>query len=133
MKSIKAYRQFIKLKYQFEDWHCDANKGILPSVPVRKVWNQHLLDIEHYIKACHEYCGNGRIFGNNPDEEHQLSLESSREDRDERIKITRVSLQALCRRDVDADVCDENRRRGECAVGGPLHDTNQTHANGRRW
>lgn len=97
-KAIKAYLQFIKLKYQLEDWDAVT---LLPSVAVDLVWRQHVLDVTHYVRACHEYCG-GYVIGYNPDV--GLAGHSSRDAIYKRAEATKLCVKTLFDRDMDPEV-----------------------------
>jgi hypothetical protein len=56
---VIAYRQFIELVRQFEDWNAIM---LLPPPCVDWVWFTHLVQYEkHYVKACQDYCGGNFI------------------------------------------------------------------------
>ena len=61
---LMAYRQFMELKRQHEDWNATV---LSPPWLVDKMWHEHILDVQHYVQACHDYCGNNLIIGHNPD------------------------------------------------------------------
>jgi Ubiquitin-2 like Rad60 SUMO-like len=91
---IGGYRQFIKLKYQQEDWHASV---LSPSLTVDLVWHEHILDVEHYVQACQDYAGH--LIGHNPDG----GLDAAA--REERIKTTQLCLKTLYgKANVDSEV-----------------------------
>lgn len=83
-KALLAYRQFMVLKYNNDDYDATI---LSPSVVVDKVWHQHLLDVKHYVQACHDFTG-GHLIGHNPDG----GLDATA--RLERIKNTKVALKS---------------------------------------
>lgn len=48
-RAIEGYQQFMSLKISFEDW--SSTKLAAPPI-IEKVWQQHLLDVTHYVSAC---------------------------------------------------------------------------------
>jgi hypothetical protein len=46
---LEAYRQFMELKVQHEDWDATI---LFPPQQVDIMWRQHILDVKHYTKAC---------------------------------------------------------------------------------
>ena len=60
-KVLKAYRQFLTLKKEHEDWGATE---LSPSFWVDRMWHQHILDVNYYhdtMLLC------GRVVGHNPD------------------------------------------------------------------
>ena len=60
---LAAYREFMELKRQHADWN--ATVLVPPTNDVDRMWHEHILDVQHYVKACNDYCGN--LIGYNPD------------------------------------------------------------------
>lgn len=60
-RALRGYRQFMGLKIRMEDW--DAAKLASPPI-IEQVWQQHILDVNHYGRAC----GEGRRIHHNPDD-----------------------------------------------------------------
>ena len=92
-KSVKGYRQFIKLKYQHECYGRTTSVVLQPSPTVEHVWQQHVLDMGHYLKACDKYCGETIVHCSN-----------NNGDGDACIRTTQIALKSLFGRDVDAEV-----------------------------
>jgi len=61
-KVLKAYRQFLFLKKNFQDWDATI---LSPSGPVDQMWHQHLLDVTHYCHDTMLLCGH--VVGYDPD------------------------------------------------------------------
>jgi hypothetical protein len=92
-RAIAGYRLFMTLKAQLGDWNATA---ISPPIIVEQVWQQHILDVDHYIFACDEYCGH-RI-GHNPDD----TLDE--ENLAERVKAAKIAYRTLNGRDMDEEI-----------------------------
>jgi len=60
---LVAYREFMELKRQRNDWN--ATVLVPPTEDVDRMWHEHILDVQHYVKACDDYCGN--LIGYDPD------------------------------------------------------------------
>lgn len=95
-RAILAYRQFIKLKVQHEEYSSNANTTssstaeqqqvlLEPSPTVRQVWQQHILHVQQYVQACQDYTGGHLI-------EHQPGDSQGEEWRIYTTKIALVSL-----------------------------------------
>jgi len=82
---LTAYRQFMELKRQHEDWNATV---LSPPVLVDKMWHEHILDVQHYVQACHNYCGNNLIVGHNPDGALDPAAQAFR------IQTTKISVRA---------------------------------------
>ena len=52
------------------------------------MWHEHILDVQHYVQACHDYCGNNLIIGHNPDGALDPAAQATR------IQTTKISVQA---------------------------------------
>jgi small ubiquitin-related modifier len=59
---LSAYRQFMVLKVQHEDWSASI---LSPPEEIDFMWHQHILDVQNYVRACTEYCGH--LIGHDPD------------------------------------------------------------------
>jgi small ubiquitin-related modifier len=59
---LSAYRQFMVLKVQHEDWSASI---LSPPEEIDFMWHQHILDVQNYVTACTEYCGH--LIGHDPD------------------------------------------------------------------
>jgi len=81
---LTAYRQFLTLKKEHEDW--DAT-GLSPSLLVDQMWHQHILDVTNYCHDMMLLCG--RVVGHNPDGAGEGSRLSGKVERD---KATRKAL-----------------------------------------
>ena len=126
--ALLAYRQFMKLKLQLEDF--DA-KILSPSLTVDLVWHQHLLDPVSYVDACQAYFG--CVCGHDPD--GGLDQEA----RKKRISTTKVAMKSLFGRSIDTDTEiwsfeTENRRLSACGdLRITLRVRNQTTGNARNF
>lgn len=89
--ALGAYRDFMKLKRQLEDW--DA-KLLSPSLMIDKVWHQHILEVGHYVKACRQYTG-GHLIDHDPD--GGLDVEA----RKARIRSTKMCYKAMFGRNTE--------------------------------
>lgn len=52
--SVKAYRQFMDLKKQLEDW---SGSILLPPSDVEFLWKQHMMMPQSYYTCCQQFCG----------------------------------------------------------------------------
>jgi len=82
---LTAYRQFMEIKRQRKDWNATV---LSPPVLVDKMWHEHILDVQHYVQACWDYCGNNLIIGHNPDGALDPAARATR------IQTTKISVQA---------------------------------------
>ena len=80
--ALIAYRQFIKLVLEYEDW---GVKRFLPPPMVDIVWRQHLLHPIDYQQSCMEYCGHVVDYDPELDRSHKK----------ERVKSTKIHLRML--------------------------------------
>jgi len=111
--ALTAYHQFIKLKLQQEDWNATI---LSPSLTVNKVWQQHILQVQHYVKACQDYTG-GELIGYDPEEG------SDKVARAKRVEATKLCLKTLFgKKDVDAEAWkfgdDTSSEKDEVEGGG---------------
>ena len=81
---LTAYRQFMELKRQHADWNATV---LSPPVLVDKMWHEHILDVQHYVKACRDYSAN--IIGHNPDGALDPAAQATR------IHTTKIFVQAF--------------------------------------
>eukprot|EP00522_Entomoneis_paludosa_P017415 CAMPEP_0172450204 /NCGR_PEP_ID=MMETSP1065-20121228/8651_1 /TAXON_ID=265537 /ORGANISM="Amphiprora paludosa, Strain CCMP125" /LENGTH=1204 /DNA_ID=CAMNT_0013201981 /DNA_START=239 /DNA_END=3853 /DNA_ORIENTATION=- len=50
---LKAYRQFLDLKKEKEDWHGGKNGfAVIPCGDVDKMWKEHIIDMDNYYLDC---------------------------------------------------------------------------------
>ena len=61
-KFLVAYRQFLTLKKEQEDWDATV---LSPCFLVDQMWHQHILDVVNYCHDMMLICG--RVIGHNPD------------------------------------------------------------------
>ncbi|CAJ1961293.1 unnamed protein product [Cylindrotheca closterium] len=73
---LEAYRQFLSLKKDFEDW--DATK-LSPSYLVDRMWHQHILDIGNYCHDMVMLCG--RVVLHNPDGALEIQAKKTRDEK----------------------------------------------------
>jgi len=91
---LTAYRQFMELKRQHQDW--DASL-LTPPLEVDKMWFEHILDVEQYVPACQAYFG--RLVGRNPDGAPDSA------DRATSIQTTKISVQSrFAKEDIDSKI-----------------------------
>ena len=81
-KVLAAYRQFIVLKKELEDWNAEI---LSPCHLVDQMWHCHILDVVNYCHDMMLLCGH--VVGHNPD--GALDYAAKRE----RDETTRASLQ----------------------------------------
>lgn len=82
---IQGYRDFMCLKRRFQDW---KGRTLKPSRKIQAVWQQHILFMSHYQRACYDY--HGRLVEYNPEEEDDsITYERKRQG-------TLFALTALC-------------------------------------
>lgn len=87
---LSAYRQFMGLKIRLEDW--DATKLAAPPL-IERVWQQHILDVNHYAEACGEH----RIH-HNPDDGFTAEAFSRR------MQSTQLALEGPMFGPVDSEI-----------------------------
>lgn len=92
MRVLNGYKIFLLLKQTFQDW--DAKK-LSPSIPIDRMWHQHILDTANYAKDCELLCG--RMIHHDPD--GGVDAEA----RNKRIQNTKCAL----RLKFDEDACDD--------------------------
>jgi hypothetical protein len=95
VRVLKGYRQFMELKSVMNDWN---ELKLSPSVPIKQMWEQHLLDNLNYTEDCLLLFG--RVIGHNPD----AVLDGPA--LQERIMTTKIAFQARYGDDLDQDVWD---------------------------
>jgi hypothetical protein len=105
-KVLKAYRQFLFLKKQYEDW--DGTK-LSPCTLVDEMWQQHILDVVNYCHDMMLLCG--CVLGYNPDEtlDDVAKFEKTREGLELHFKNNFDEDIWLGKQDeerVESDVCD---------------------------
>ena len=86
---LKAYRQFLTLKKELQDWNATI---LSPSILVDMMWHMHVLDVINYVHDCIILCG--RLVGYNPDGKLNPG----------RIVFTKRALEERFGQDYDADV-----------------------------
>ena len=91
---LKGYKQFCAWKQAFEDWD-DA--ALAPPVPIRQMWQQHLLDSHYYQTDCMTLFGH--VLHYSPDNGADIAMER------ERIENTkRIACVQFREKDYDKDV-----------------------------
>lgn len=106
-RAIEAYRTYMLIVAQFNDWD---HSQLLPPPVIKNVWQQHILDVDHYVFACNEYTGH-RI-GHNPDagidEEEETdvgeAINKEKTSRADRIKATFNACRALKGIELDEEI-----------------------------
>ena len=76
-----AYKQFLELKKEFQDWDATI---LSPSGFVDKMWHQHILDVNNYSHDMMLLCGH--VVGHNPDGALDTAAKTAR------TKTTRKAL-----------------------------------------
>jgi len=94
-RTLKGYRQFMELKSVMNDWQ---ELKLAPSLPIKQMWESHLLDNLSYTEDCLLLFG--RVIGHNPDT--ILDGPALRE----RTMTTQIAFQARYGDDLDQDVWD---------------------------
>ncbi len=117
-KVLNAYRQFITLKKESQDW--DA-KILSPCYLVDQMWHCHILDVVNYCHDMMLLCG--RVVGHAPD--GALDYEAKQR----RDETTRELLQKKFGSCYDEDVWDyslgqNNDEKGEEKSAGPVDEGN---------
>jgi len=95
VRVLKGYRQFMELKSVMNDWQ---ELKLSPSIPIKQMWEQHLLDNLNYTEDCLLLFG--RVIGHNPDAVLDAPALQAR------IMTTKIAFQARYGDDLDHDVWD---------------------------
>lgn len=91
---LKAYKQFLELKTQTEDWH---GKKLVAPVAVDQLWLQHALDLPNYVHDCTLLCGHVVFY----DPDRDLA---SRESQIRRMEATYQSAKERFGDELDEDL-----------------------------
>ena len=81
---LAGYKQFCAWKKSFEDWDDTA---LAPPVPIRKMWQQHLLDSRNYQADCQLLFG--KVLQYNPDNGADTDKEKERIENAKRVAHVR--------------------------------------------
>lgn len=81
---LMGYKQFCAWKQAFEDWDDGA---LAPPLPIRQMWQQHLLDSRNYQADCMVLFGN--VLQYNPDNGADTMMERERIENTKRIAHVR--------------------------------------------
>mmetsp|Transcript_20242 Transcript_20242/g.42427 ORF Transcript_20242/g.42427 Transcript_20242/m.42427 type:complete len:304 (-) Transcript_20242:132-1043(-) len=82
---MSAYRQFLWLKTDQQDWNATR---VSPCTPVNLMWKEHLVDLKNYYHDCMILC-DGHVLNYNPDE----NAPQHQEAREVRLNVTRAVLE----------------------------------------
>jgi len=93
---LSAYRQFLWLKTEEEDWH---DTKVSPCTPVEIMWKEHTTDLKNYYHDSLLLC-DGNVVNYNPDER----TAEYREKQHERLAWTRKTLSSHFGKLYDSDL-----------------------------
>lgn len=80
IRVLEGYKQFMTWKQSFEDWD---DTELYPSVPIKMMWQQHLLDHGNYQSDCRMLFGN--VVNYNPDGRLDAEAEANRVENTRRL------------------------------------------------